>query len=225
MNDVGNTPLPNSVSAYLTDAATRAAVDALLAVDAESLPPEIEWKELGDYYAARAVAELTRAEFAIALHALWRKIWGPAISAGWAMPEPQELVEEGQGVSPGSIWEGKSFSLYHNRGESSLFTLVGLHRRRITIAFALERRGRPQIKGELGSFAWRDDANWDCWMLHSNGVTPGSDGKLNFSELRTAADLAIAAVEGVLPTVKRPPPRGAAKSKAASKLAGARRKN
>lgn len=225
MSGAENTALPNSVVAYLTDAATRAAVDALLAVDAESLPPEIEWKELSDYYAARAVAELTRAEFALALHTLWREIWGPAIPTGWAMPEPQELVEEGQGVSLGSIWEGKSFSLFHNRGESSIFTLVGLHRRRITIAFALERRGRPQIKGELGSFAWRDDANWDRWMLHAGGVMLGSDGALDLSELRAAAELAMTTVEGVPPPVKRSSAPVVAKSKATSRSARTRRKS
>lgn len=42
MSDVENIALSKSVPGYLTDAATRAAVDALLAVDADFLPPEIE---------------------------------------------------------------------------------------------------------------------------------------------------------------------------------------
>lgn len=155
------TDLPKSVTSYLADPATRAGVDALLAVEAHSLPPEIEWDELGDYFAARAVAELTRAEFAVALHALWRTVWGVVIPRTWRMPDPEDLVEEGQSVSTGEIWEGKAFSLYHDRGDLALFTLVGLHRRRLTVAFSLERKEKPQIRGDLGGFTWRDDSNWE----------------------------------------------------------------
>lgn len=42
MSDVEYTALSKSVAGYLTDAATRAAVDALLTVNADSLPAEIE---------------------------------------------------------------------------------------------------------------------------------------------------------------------------------------
>jgi hypothetical protein len=209
--------LPKSASDYLADPATRAAVDALLAVDADSLPPEVEWEELDDYFAARAVAELTRAEFAVGMHALWRAIWAPVIPTTWKMPDPEELVEEGQSVSTGAIWEAKSFSLFHERGDLALFTLVGLNRRRLTLAFSCERRGKPQIKGDLGEFTWRDDSYWDRWMLLTPGVTSAADGTLDVSELQAAAKLAIAAVEATPEPAKRASPAAMVGSERKSK--------
>jgi hypothetical protein len=203
MSDTVN--LTKSVTAYLTEPATRAGVDALLAVDADSLPPEIEWDELSDYYAARAVAELTRAEFAIALYDLWRAVWSPVVPDGWRLPDPEELVEEGQSVSTGTIWEEEAFSLYHERGDLVLFTLIGIHRRKITVAFSLERKDKPQIKGDLDGFTWRDDNSWEGWMLLTPGVEASSDGTLDLSKLHSAAKAAIAAVEAK-PEPTRPAP-------------------
>jgi hypothetical protein len=203
--ELGNLPLPKSVSAYLAEPATRAAVDALLAVDPRSLPPEIEWKELEDYFAARAVAELTRAEFALAFQLLWRSIWEPLIPGRWKLPPPEKLLEDGQAVSTGEIWEQKCFSLYHECGDLYLYTLVGLHRRRVTVAFSFERRDKQQLSGELGGFTWRNDANWEGWMLLTPGISVNRDGRIDLSELEAAAKLAIAKVEALIEAAKRAP--------------------
>ena len=197
--------LPSSVAAYLAESATRAGVDALLAVDAGSLPPEIEWEELGDYLAARAVAELTRAEFALAMHVLWRSIWEPAIPSRWDALTPEMMDEEGQAVSTGAIWDEKAFFRFHKRDGATLHTLVGLHRRKLIIAFSLERRDRAQIKGDVEGFTWRDDAQWEAWMLLTDGLLPSADGRLDLSPLRAAAERAMAAVEAVPAPVKRNP--------------------
>ena len=198
-------PLPETTAAYLTDPATRAAVDALLAVDADTLPPEIEWNEMGDYFAARAVAELTRAEFALAMHRLWAQVWEPAIPAGWSLPRPDELDEAGQGVSTGVIWDEKVFYVYHRRDGRELYTLVGLDRRQVTIAFSLEQRDKALIKGGLDGFTWRDDGQWPSWMLLDHGVAPDRDGGLDAAPLAAAAKLAISALGSVPGPAPRKP--------------------
>lgn len=206
MTDSNKGPtLPGSVTAYLSDAATRAGVDALLAVDADSLPPEIEWDELGDYLAARAVAELTRAEFALAMHTLWRSIWEPVIPSAWDPLTPERMDEEGQSVSTGVIWEEKAYTLFHERDGATLYTLVGVHRRKLVIAFSLERRDRAQIKDDVAGFVWRDDAQWEAWMLLSEGLSPGADGIPDLSSLQAAAKRAMAAVEALPAPARRKP--------------------
>ena len=212
-DELKNVALPKSVIAYLSDPATRAGVDALLAIEADSLPPEIEWEDLGDYFAARAVAELTRAEFAVALHLLWRVIWWPIIPEKWTLPPPEDLDEAGEGVSTGVIWDEKAFFVYHEWGDLALYTLVGLNRRRLAVAFSFERRDRPQIKGGVDGFTWRDDAHWGGWMLLTEGVTPDDDGRLDLPSLCAAAEHAIAAVEAAPEPSQRKPATRAARSK------------
>ena len=205
MTDVLDRPtLPKSVAAYLSDSATRAGVEALLAVEADTVPPEIEWDELGDYLAARAVAELTRAEFALAMHTLWQSIWGRLISATWDAQTPERMDEEGQAVSTGAIWDEKAFTVFHKRDGATLYTLVGLHRRKLTIAFSLERRDRAQIKSDVDGFTWRDDTQWAAWMLLAEGSAPSGDDNPDLSSLQAAAERAMTAVEAVPKPAKRP---------------------
>lgn len=215
--------LPKSVISYLIDPATRAGVDALVAVEADSLPPEIEWNELGDYFAARAVAELTRAELAVALHAIWLAVWEPVIPKTWKMPSPEDLDEAGEGVSTGVIWDEKAFYVYHERGARALYTLVGLERRRLVVAFSLEQRDKPQITGELDGFTWRDDGHWGAWMLLTEGIVPNAAGKLELAALKTAAAVAMAAIEANPEPPKRKPSSSSAKRPPARTGAGKRR--
>ncbi len=180
-------------------------IDALLAVDADSLPPEIEWAELGDYFAARAVAELTRAEFAIAMHRLWLEIWEPIIKKRWDLPLPGELDEAGQGVSTGVIWDEKVFYLYHRCGKRELYTLVGVDRRKVTVAFSVEQRDKALIKGGLDDFTWRDDGQWPAWMLYMHGILPDSERGMDVTPLRAAAEAAMAAVDATPEPTRRKP--------------------
>jgi hypothetical protein len=204
MTDMLDRPtLPKSVADYLSDSATRAGVEALLAVEADTLPPEIEWDELGDYLAARAVAELTRAEFALAMHTLWQSIWGRLVSATWDAQNPERMDEEGQAVSTGAIWNEKAFTLFHKRDGATLYTLVGLHRRKLTIAFSLERRDRAQIKSDVDGFTWRDDTQWAAWML-AEGLAPSGNNNPDLSSLQVAAERAMTAVEAIPKPAKRP---------------------
>jgi len=130
--------MPATVAAYLQDPAVRTAVEALLEVDSDVLPPGLEFDELDTYYRARGGAELTRHDMAHLLRQLWKRIWGGQIGPHWQPAPLEEVVEEEYAITPDVIWEEKSFTVYHSQGPYVLFTDVKVEPHALSIAFSVE---------------------------------------------------------------------------------------
>ena len=192
---IGDDVLPATVAAYLQDPAVRAAVDALLEVRASVLPPGLEWEELDTYYRARGGAELTRHDMAHLLRQLWKEIWGRQISSQWRPAPLEELVEAELAVTPNQIWEEKSFSVYHSRESSFLYTNVRLEPNALSIAFYIgDENDEDLLIDDSGPFLWRDDEIWPGWWVTQLECAPR--GKLPYAaSLLDAAELAYSAAE------------------------------
>lgn len=181
--------LPASVMAYLSTAAVRSGVDALLAVEADALPDGLEWPELGDYLAARAAAELTRSEWAVMIQRLWREVWASIERDGWRPAPLEEMVENENAVTPETCWKRQRFSVWHTRGRQMLFTAVRATRSTTQIAFSLEAR-RVLIREDGGEFTWTDTSDWDGWQVATIRCSPASP-EFDLEALRTLSQQAL----------------------------------
>ena len=183
--------LPTSVTAWLSDSAVRMSVNSILTIDEYDLPPGLLWQEMRTYHEARAVAQLTKAEWAIALLDLWNHIWGSQLSSDWLVRSPEEGDDW---LTEGDLWEHSAITVSHRRGADVLFTAVELHHDRVVIAFGFEPENVDKflVVGEPKPFIWGDGKkhDWENW----NYITKG--GNLIFQpgmliDLRLAAGRAI----------------------------------
>ncbi|MGN8001148.1 hypothetical protein [Sphingomonas sp. 22176] len=186
--------MPATVAAYLRDPAVRTAVDALLTVEADTLPPGLEWSELDTYYRARGGAELARHDMAHFLRQLWKAIWGDQIGSQWEPAPLAELVDEEYAVTPDLIWNEKSFTVYHYQKPYVLYTDVELEPHALSIAFSIEDEEAEVvlIDEDYAPFGWHDDDAWSGWQVFEakcevRGALP------DLAPLRKAAATAIAA--------------------------------
>jgi len=188
--------IPETVAAYLRDAAVRTAVEALLMVEADTLPPGLEWSDLDTYYRARGGAELTRHDMAHYLRQLWTCVWGDRIGAGWRPATLEELVDEGYAVTPTEIWSEKSFSAYHYRKQHVLYTGVELEPNTLRIFFSVEEWEDEVVllTEDVPPFHWHDDTTWLGWqVLETKCAVRGA--LPDFDEVLGAAATALAAAE------------------------------
>lgn len=159
--------IPATVASFLTDPAVRTAVEALLAVDADTLPPGLEWTDLDTYYRARGGAELTRHDMAHFLRQLWIRVWGAQIGPHWQPGPLIELLDEEFAVTPEQIWEEKSFTIYHYQKPYVLYTDVKLEPNALSIAFSIEYAEDVLMEDDFPPFRWsgEDEANWSGWQV------------------------------------------------------------
>ncbi|WP_156025000.1 hypothetical protein [Sphingomonas phyllosphaerae] len=188
--------MPATVAAYMRDPAVRTAVDALLTVEADTLPPGLEWSELDTYFRARGGAELTRHDLAHFLRLLWNAIWGEQIGAYWDPAPLAELVDEEYAVTPDLIWGEKSFTVYHYQKPYVLYTHVELEPHALSIGFSIEDQDADVvlIDEDFPPFRWRDDNAWSGWqVLETKCEVPGTLPDL--APLRKAAADALRAAD------------------------------
>ena len=179
--------IPDSVSAYLSDPAIRAGVDALLDVNEGALPPELELSEFGDYLAARAAAGLTKLEWAVMVHSLWNTIWAPLVQKPWTFSSLDELVDEDIAITPSECWASESFQMYHRQGEYILRTAVLVERRKTSVAFSIETNDGGVLIGEdIDKFVWKDDDYWNGWLMFSVETSP-AEHDFKLAKLQDAA--------------------------------------
>ncbi len=197
MND--HIEMPSTVAAYLGDPAVRTAVDALLEVGADTLPPGLEWEEFGTYYLARGGAELTRHDLGHLLRELWGRIWGPLIGPHWQQAPVEEMISEGYAVTPAQIWSEKSFTVYHYQKPYVLYTDVKLEPRALSIAFSVEDddAGEVLIVDDFSPFRWRDDEDWSGWQVTGVECEPRGTLPSLRSLLAAAASAYFAAEQAV----------------------------
>lgn len=191
--------MPATVAAYLQEPAVRTAVEALLEVQADVLPPGLEWDELDTYYRARGGAELTRHDMAHLLRQLWKTIWGQRIGSHWRPAPLEEMVEEEYAVTPEQIWGEKSFTVYHYQKPYVLYTDVRVEPHALSIAFSIEDEDEEDvlIVDDLPPFCWRDDDDWSGWQVAGKECNPR--GSLpDLSPLLEAAASAYAAAEAAV---------------------------
>ena len=161
--------LPATVTAFLQDPAIRTAVEALLEVGPDVLPPGLQFEELDTYYRARGGAELTRHDLAHLLRQLWKRIWGEQIGSHWSPAPLEELVGDDYAITPDQIWDEKSFTVYHYQGPYVLYTDVKVEPHALSIAFSIEDGEDEEvlIVDEILPFRWRDDEIWSGWHVTS----------------------------------------------------------
>ena len=195
--------MPATVASFLTDPAVRTAVEALLAVKAETLPPGLEWGDLDTYYRARGGAELTRHDMAHFLRQLWQCIWGSRIGPHWKPAPISELVDEEYSVTPEQIWDEKSFTVYHYQKPYVLFTDIRLEPHALSIAFSIEDEKDVLIEDDFSPFRWsdEDDENWSGWQVLHEACEPR--GALpDLAPLLEAASEAYLAAEQAVATAR-----------------------
>jgi hypothetical protein len=188
--------MPATVAAYLRDPAVRTAVDALLTVEAFTLPPGLEWDELDTYYRARGGAELTCCDMAHFLRQLWKAIWGEQIGMHWNPAPLGELIDEEYAVTPDTIWSEKSFTVYHNQKPYVLYTDVELEPNTLSIGFSIEDANAEivLIDKDWPPFRWRDDDAWSGWQVLE--IKCEARGQLpDLAPLKKAAANALAAAD------------------------------
>lgn len=193
--------MPATIAAFLKDPAVRTAVEALLTVGDNTLPPGLEWDELDTYYRARGGAELTRHDMAHYLRQLWKTIWGDHVGPQWLPAPLGELIEEEYAVTPSMIWNEKSFTVYHYQKPYVLYTDVELGPNALSIAFSIEddEEGVVLMDEDFESFRWRDDNIWNGWQVFESKVD--ARGELpDLALLRTAAVNALAAADAAVAT-------------------------
>lgn len=159
--------MPATVAAFLQQPAVRAAVEALLKVEPDVLPPGLEFEELDTYYRARGGAELTRHDMAHLLRQLWKRIWGRQIGPDWRPAPLEEMVEEEYAVTLDQIWDEKSFTVYHYQTPYVLYTDVKVEPHALSIAFLVEDGEEESVPDldVLSPFRWRDDEDWRGWHV------------------------------------------------------------
>lgn len=193
--------MPATVAAFLKEPAVRAAVDALLAVDAGKLPPGLELEELDSYYRARGGAELTRHDMAHFLRQLWSRIWGERIGPHWEPAPLDELIDYKYAVTPEQVWDEKSFTIYHYQRPYVLYTDVRLEPRALSIAFSIEEEDAEEIliDGKFPPFRWSEEDNkdWSGWQVFQTPCEPR--GSLpDLAPILDAARAAYAAAESAV---------------------------
>lgn len=189
--------IPATVKAYLTDASIKAGVDALLAIKPSTVPQDLILEEFGDYYAARAAAEITRYDRASSLYDIWRWIWGDAIGPDWLPASRDALIEKELSITPESCWDDACFCVFHSRSQVTLSTGVGFTDKWIEIVFSVDDDTGPLLRA-LDTFDWRDEdhADWPGWLNLKLKKSPW-DESLSWTALRNGAKQAVAAANKI----------------------------
>lgn len=182
--------VPDTVRAYLEQPAIRTAVDSLVAIKPSSLPPDLSVDELGDYLAARGTAELTRFDWATALHALWCATWQPALQ-GWQPVPPEDVKEEEIAVTPDACWDEEMFGLIHRKGSKKIYTAVSISTDETNIAISATDSQGNDIT-DLPSFRW-DEPEWEEWLVSTQPINVASQG----FDIEQFASIARAAIERI----------------------------
>lgn len=166
--------MPATVAAFLQEPAVRTAVEALLEVDPDKLPPGLELEELDTYYRARGGAELTRHDMAHVLRQLWKQIWGRQIGSHWRPAPLEEMVDAEFAVTPDQIWDEKSFTVYHYQEPYVLYTDIKVEPHALSIAFSIEHEDDEEvlIENDFAPFRWRNDENWSGWQVFTEKCNP-----------------------------------------------------
>ena len=88
--------------AYFTDSKTEAAVDLLLAKKRPSIPDDVTWNEVPEFFRALRAARQIQADYAILLHEIWNAAWKP-LPSPWKGKAPHDQGDDGL-LDPSTIW-------------------------------------------------------------------------------------------------------------------------
>lgn len=195
--------LPETVKAYLTDRAIRTGVEALLTVKVNDLPRDLRINELGNYYAARAGAELTRLDWASTLYDLWDHIWGTVIGNDWLPATADELIDNDLSVTPQGCWADRALCVFHSKGGLHLSTGVAFESDKTQITFSLDNEDRALLHS-LAPFEWHGavEGDWEEWLVFTIDISP-AESHFSLGALQAAAKLAIETVDATAASLLR----------------------
>lgn len=161
--------VPVSVRDYLSNdpgvRSVRMAVDSLLDHPLDQVPKSLAWEELGDFYRARAAAELTKIEWSTAVKNIWQHVWGNNMGPGWKIGSVDELFRN-QIIAIEECWEESCFCVVHYCRDLEFYTAIQLQSDEITIFFSLEKSGKPLIREGVDGFNWSGKkTDWEDWNM------------------------------------------------------------
>ena len=184
--------MPDSVRRYLGDAAICRAVQSIDGLSRDGLAPGLHWNEFLPFLEARAMAHLTRAEYPIALHKFWDRVWGTANLEGWTIQSIDQIGNDL--VGPVTSWRDHNQVVNFTRGKFTLFTLVGLTEESTMIGIALDNEDEEGLlEGEQERFLepWKwETEKVDHYMMASWPVSITSE-ELCWNDLITARNQAL----------------------------------
>ncbi len=181
---------------YFSDSKTEAAVDLLLAKKRPSIPDDVEWNDVPDYFRAVRAARQIQVDLAILLHEIWNAVWKP-MPAQWKAAAPYEQVDDGL-LDPHTIW-GQWYALrsYERGNLRSELLVYADHESGVQIGFNVLQNNKSKIHGK--SKITQDLASWEYdgeTLWSPTGLVRVQKG-LNLAPLAPFVDEAIEVIKDV----------------------------
>lgn len=179
---------PESVCAYIADAAVRQAIIDLL--NEEDVPDDVSWDDLDIYYRARLAAHQFETDWGRLANRLWELIWKPVIDASWQAVEPWEASGHDASVFPSELkwWDESArwFGKILRCGERELW--AGLLLRSGEGVCLVVWESKTDFSG-----AALTPAEYDHWRSVAHAV-PDTNRVFDVTELQIVAAEAISKV-------------------------------
>lgn len=188
--------IPSGLLSYFNDSKTEAAVDLLLAKKRPSIPDDVEWNEVPDYFRALRAARQIQADLAILVHEIWHAVWKP-LPAPWTAKAPHEQVDDGL-LDPHTIWGQwyalRSYGLGKLRSELLVYAD---NESGVQIGFNVLQDGKSKLHSK--SKIKQDIAGWEddgVTLWSPSGLVKIQKG-LNFAPLAPFVDEAFKVIKDV----------------------------
>jgi hypothetical protein len=146
--------ISSGLLAYFNDSKTESAVDLLLAKKRPSIPDDVNWSDVPDYFRALRAARQIQADFAILLHEIWNAIWTP-LPVPWTADAPHEQIDDGF-LDPRTIWDHWYALRGYGFGKLSSELLVYADKEAgVQIGFNVLLNSKSKLKGPIKG--WEKD--------------------------------------------------------------------
>ena len=146
--------------AYFGDSKTRAAVDLLLAKKRPSIPDDVEWDEVPEFFRALRAARQIQTDYAILLHEIWNDVWKPLPATIWKAKAPYEQGDDGI-LDPTTIWTNSyALRLYERDKLSSELIVYVDNETGVQIGFNVTQNGKTKLPKLLADWEADDGTFW-----------------------------------------------------------------
>jgi len=152
--------IPPGLLSYFNENKTESAVDLLLAKKRPSIPDDVEWEDVPNYFRAVRAARQIQADLAILLHEIWNAVWDP-LPAPWKAKAPHEQVDDGL-IDPRTIWDHwYALRAYECDKLNSELLIYADNESGVQIGFNVLRNDKSKLhsrsKNRSGIANWEDD--------------------------------------------------------------------
>ena len=162
---------PEGAVFYFADAADQAVVR--LMADVDELPPDLDFKELESFEAARLAAPRVKVDLWRLLRGVWSATWGDALASviharPFTLAEHDDCLGDSENYSPTveTAWEDRwsGWGYHWNGGVRLTGVRIDDSGRLSLIVYAANAKGRTDARlDELGEGWERDDDEWLVW--------------------------------------------------------------